>query len=379
MTAQELLVFLQRTSGKVNSNRAHLQEAIELYKGTDNEWIIDRLEASIIGLPTDFQNSHFFNIIKNSFEVLIHTVKEEKISFNGNIIQPKGIPLFGTINLTEFNAFVHTEDKTPLIVFNNGLIMFTQRMIELYCKERWLLSKGLMNEMYSDKLIRYFLDIMICFHIFKMPYGAIPFDWSDMENFDDLDIPDKIAEYLDKANNVFSELDDDYLHFEHDVTTSTYLWMVSHEYSHLLLGHLNTKTSTKRMLLFDSDLTEHCFEWQQEYDADLLGAIITMRSESGFYLSAGIYLALACLQFSTIFTPHTEKSSHPPIDSRIKTIISHLESTEDYLNNFSNIDAVLVPKFRIFQKFLSHIDDENIIFTSPIEMQKYIYKEFNWK
>lgn len=377
MTAQELLVFFQRTNGNVNNNQSHLQEAIKLYSGTDYEWIINHLESSYREMPTDFQDTFFYNIIKSSFDVLSNTLKDG-INFDGSVVSPQKIPLFGTVNSGEFNAFISATDEVPLIVFNNGLIMFTERIIELYCKERWLISKGLMSEAYREKLIKNFLDIMICYHVFDNPCGTIPFDLSDMKNFDDLSAPDKIAEYLDTSNAVITEITEEYLRFEWDVRNSTYLWMVSHEYAHMLLGHLDNSPLKKKMIIGDSELTKYCFEWNHEYEADLLAANITMQSESGFYLSTGIYLALACLQFSTIFVLSEEKRSHPPTRLRITAIISYLENCEYIINNLKNVDTVLIPKFEVFRKLIVHINNLDSAFTSLIEIQKYIYKEFDW-
>lgn len=192
MKAKDLLTSLQMAGRSFYSNKKFLYDTrkglkAEIYKG-----VIKRLEDDNKKMPTDYQDSHFYHIIEDSFNSLIRTIDENKIEFNRTTIQPEKVPLFGTADFAGYNAFVEADDE-KVIVFNNDLLKFTQHMIEIYTKEHWLYSKGLMNRHIQKLLAQNFVDTMLCFHIFSDAYATIPLALCEIDDLDNLDDPDKLS------------------------------------------------------------------------------------------------------------------------------------------------------------------------------------------
>ncbi len=139
MTPKELLTTIQLSSNHfVENNYEHLKMMRKKYSSDDNFKFTERLFDS---LPTDYQNSHFYKLIENSFQILDENIRNKNIVYGNQVIHCKPLPLFGTANFEDFNAFVTSADKSTVIVFNEGLLMFTEKLMEIYTKERWLRKK----------------------------------------------------------------------------------------------------------------------------------------------------------------------------------------------------------------------------------------------
>lgn len=373
MTAKDLLTKIQLFGENVHSNDEYL-------KGIENEQFIfnkqkvmDLIKTSYNRMPTDFQNSHFYDIIRDSFSVLKDTINSTEIKFCNRIIQPKPVPLFGTANFDGFNAFVETADNVSVIVFNEGLLKFVERLKEIYLKEHWLIVHKEITPHLRKIFTKNFVDIILSFYLFSDAYYAIPLVWCDIDNLDDLNYPDKIYEYSSPFENFF--WDDDYLQCEYEMTTSIYLWIAAHEYAHVALGHLEDAHSTSRLHLNGIDIDKINLSQQQELEADLLGAIIAMESKSSFLCAYGIYFALTCMLLSGIDKELPYENDHPIVKVRMKNIFDNINLNNDYvIGSYHNIDKIFAPKYEIFKKILYKIYIDNISFSSIDEMQEYIYK-----
>lgn len=135
MNAKELLASLQIAGRTCHSNKEFLHRTREELKSEEYKEIIKRLEESNKNMPTDYQDSHFYDIVKESFDSLVETLTNNDIEFKGTTVQPEKIPLFGTTDFKGYNAFVEADGEENIIVFNNDLLKFTQHMIEIYAKE----------------------------------------------------------------------------------------------------------------------------------------------------------------------------------------------------------------------------------------------------
>ena len=360
----------------MHSNKKFLEKTMEELSSDDYSWIYEKIEKSNNKMPTDFQDSHFYDKITQSFDILKETMLEKDIFFNGNKVYPKDIPLFGTADLKGYNAFIETEDE-PVIVFNNDLLMLTEELISLYTKEHWLISKKQMTRDFSILFTKNFIDIMLCFYWFSNAYFALPIEFCDTENLEVSPASDEVGSLSYVINKYTTN--EQYFLFYDEMKTSVYLWVAAHEYSHLLLGHIKDHSKDDRKISL-SNLDERSvhFAWQQEYDADLLGAIITMESESSIFLSCGIYFALNSIRLSHLYIVSDETSSHPPVELRINNIFEHIKSNKSYLfKNYNNIDLLILPKYKAFIQFLKYVDKKNLVFETPQEMQKYLYKKYD--
>ena len=217
MNAKELLTAIQISGKSVSDNRRDLQTYINIKNKHGNkdtfinyDYLIQELQKTSDRMPTNYQNSHFYNIIVDSFNILDETINNETISYNGKNIEIKPVPMYGTASLKGYNAFIRTDDE-PVIVFNDDLLMLTDKLIEIYTKTHWLASNDLLNDKYLDLLTRNFIDVMYCFYFESDAYNAIPLDWCEIENFDDLLSIEKIYENTFEFENLF--VNNNYLSF----------------------------------------------------------------------------------------------------------------------------------------------------------------------
>lgn len=380
MTAEQLLKSIQLSAGREHGNDEYIEKLQRESKGAKDDKIIQKLKMEYAKMPTNYQDSHFYDIIIDSFEILKDTVENENFEFEGRIIQPKSIPLFGTADLNGCNAFIATEDSDPVIVFNNDLLKFVECMLHIYSFEKWILMQGLMSESCQNLLTKNFIDMMYCYYVsdiyFSRDLTSYEFD-ADME----LHIPKKANGDLSFLKYIFC---DEHHKFHFDLKTSTYLWMASHEYSHFLLGHLESEEKNINPYYLNKiDLDEILFEWKQEHDADMLGVIIALQSCATLTPMEGAYFALKCLLLSNMHNGRTFSKTHPPINLRIKHINNYLTNHEEYrylgnsINTYKNFDMIFAKKYKAFLKFENHIKSEKINFSDIIDMQKYLYGEYN--
>lgn len=375
MTAKELLTIIQQTGKNIHSNAEFLKN-IEKNNFFDKEFINNYIKTTNEQMPTDFQNSHFYDIIKNSFVTLKDTITNASLRFKGEDISPCDVPLFGTADFKEFDAFVETSDDESVIVFNEGLIMFIQRLKEIYTIEHWLKANNKITKQMDNLLTLNFFDIMLSFHLFSNAYYAIPLIWCNAEDLNDIGYPEKIC----KLESPFDKYigNQNYMDFEFEISLSTYLWIAAHEYSHIVLGHLKDNNDISKLHLNGIEVNKIDLNQKQELDADLLGAIISLESESSHFIANGIYLVLTCLMLSYIDTNENYNIDHPPVKDRINNIFNNIETdTKYFISNYKNVAAIFSKKYQNFKELLYKIDKDNISFSSIHEMQYYIYKVYH--
>ena len=148
-----------------------------------------------------------------------------------------------------------------------------------------------------------------------------------------------------------------------------------------MLGHLNNENNLSKSLLNDNiEVEKYSFEWQEEYDADLLGAIITMESKSSFFLSTSIYFAMNCIRLGDLYNSESTNRNHPPVSSRIKNVFDYFDSNyKYYMGNNKNIDVILNPMIKRFMEFIENIQSSDLHFSELFEMQRYIYKQYRFE
>lgn len=368
MNAKELLTSLQIAGRTYHSNKALLHGLkSEKYKG-----IKKMIEESNKEMPTDYQESHYYDIIKNSFDSLSKTLNQNDIKFQGISIRPEELPLYGTADLAGYNAFVTPKGDEKVIVFNNELLRFTQRIIEIYTIEYWLTLNNLMNKHIKKILVQNFVDVMFCCHIFENSYAAIPLLYCEIDNLDDLGDLNKLYEL---QSSIYERIDfEKYFWVEDQITISVYQWIAAHEYAHVVLGHLDNGNLSK-LSLCGHDVTEINFSYQKEYDADLLGAIITLESNDSLFPAVGIFIAMSCILLSQLYDSAERSLTHPPIQDRMKKVFSFVDNNKQYLcTNYESANKIITSNFNIFKKVVAKILIEDIEFTSLLEMQEFVYK-----
>lgn len=373
MTAKELLSLIQLSGERVRSNKEYLRKIQRDLNSSEYSYIVERIGEINRRMPTDFQESLYYDMIRRIFKILETTVSEHTICFNGTPISPKPIPIFGTVASRGYNALIALSDE-PVIAFNDDLLLFTERMLHIYTIEHWLAANKLLTQEIKDILARNFIDMMVCFFCEVDLTYVLPVETCNADNwteFKEFNIPE---EMILPFSCIY---DTRYIRFEEDVETSAYLWIVAHEYAHLLLGHLDsTEKSLVSRNINDISVEETCFKWKEEFDADNLAASIVMASDDTYFKISGIYMALMCLKICGFDKETKNISTHPPVSRRFDNLMKIIESDKRYQIACKNIDTVIVPKFKEFKRFLVHIDSSDLTFSSEGEIQKYIYTKY---
>ena len=384
MTAKELLSIIQQTGKSVSKNEVNLDSIKRIISRFDNgtktidyNSIYERMKKEYDNLPTDYQNSHFYEIIKDAFETLYSVTNTKDILFKGNKIRGMSVPLYGTASLEGYNAHIFTDDES-VIVFNDELLMLTEKLVEIYTKFCWLVKIKKLSKKYAILIVKNFIDVLYCFCYYKDAYNSIPLDWCEITNFDDLNSIEKIYETDFEMETNF--VDVEYIDFFYDLGLSAYIWIASHEYAHLLLGHTENENHLNHLELNNQELQVYDFELEKEYDADLLGAILTMESEQNLHLSNGIFFALKCMELSELRNDEHFSQTHPSIRLRMNRIFDYLENEyRYYLGNYKSIDNLFNQMCKEYRIFLKHLKDNDLKFNGLFELQKYLYKQYEVK
>lgn len=381
MTAKELLSIIQQSGKTVRRNSDDLEIIRKITshyenesKSVNNNLIYLKMKKNYDSLPTDYQYSNFYGIIKDAFESLYSVISNKDIIFLGNRIEHISMPLYGTASLDGYNAHIFTDDE-PVIVFNDELLMLTEKLVEIYTKFCWLVKIKKLSRKYAVLIVKNFIDVLYCFCNYKDAYNSIPLDWCEISNFDDLNSIEKIYDIDFEMETNFDDVE--YKNFYYELGLSAYMWIASHEYAHLLLGHTKSENHFNHLELNNQDLQEYNFEIEKEYDADLLGAILTMESEQTLHLSNGIFFALKCMELSELRNTEHFVQTHPSTRLRMKRIFEYLENDyRYYLGNYKNIDDVFSLMCKEYKKFVKHLKDNNLKFDGLFELQKYLYEQY---
>lgn len=370
MDAKELLKSIQLLGKNVKSNEYYLQKIIRESKNSKYNFLIDKIKETNSKLPTDYQESHFYSIIEDSFSILEEIINLNNIQFHGQKIELKALPVYGTVDWDSYNAFVKITNNNPIIVFNNGLLKFTDRIIKLIVEEIYLKYKNILDHRYQELFTKHFIDIMLCYHLYCDAYRAIPIEWCGISDFNDLDDMDKVLEFVNSEPVLYDET---YTAYNIDLENATYLWIAAHEYSHIILNHTES-ANLVHTTIGSIAAQKMYFNWNQEYEADLLGAVLTMQNDKCYYSANGIYLALNCILLSDYNNLYGSES-HPPIKRRIERILDYLNKSGFKLTNYKSIDAILTPKFVEYKRFMKTFDYNNFN-QNLFDIQRYLYKEY---
>ena len=130
MTAKELLSLIQLSGERVRSNEEYLRRIQRELSANEYSYIIERIGETNRRMPTDFQDSHYYDMISGIFQILETTVSEHTILFKGIPINTKPIPIFGTVASRGYNALITPSDE-PVIAFNDDLLIFTERILHI--------------------------------------------------------------------------------------------------------------------------------------------------------------------------------------------------------------------------------------------------------
>jgi hypothetical protein len=258
-------------------------------------------------IPTQYENPIYYKEITYCFNYLRDIIKIYNIK---NISDE--MPLYGTLNLNFFSASIRKIKIEPIIVFSNTSITFCEYISRVIAKmlgssELLSIQQVSKNVIQNPLIIQCFLDI-----VYSYLNGTIAKSQSYLKL--------KLTE-----NEQYS-----FILIRNYMLT----YIVAHEYSHLLLGHLEDNKIVS-LNVCDEKINFISNSWAQEFDADMNAWKILMHDKSDINrIIMGITLCfdvLCCLEeLEKASYPENEVSiwgTHPPARERAYVIKTEMSKT----------------------------------------------------
>ena len=351
-----------------------------------------------------YENPFMYNVAQSIFENIeafcksnpeIYTtrnIKEEDDDENDDDdervkeeVTFKDIPVWGTLDMEEFSAFVCTEDNAEnIILISSGMFLFAHLLSKVISQAFPIIYKNgeavgistdykkAIKRIKKNKIISVrFIDLMLSYLLTDSAQEAKQYL-----------IPEK---YYNTIAGIFTEA------FE--------TFVLAHEYSHHNLGHLENKAENNKITLEDIHL-KHVDNFIDEVNADSLGAVITigvMGERHGIDRAlplVGILLAMNTLKIferlkeSDFNIDFNIKDSTMPSSPELpssnfrKRFLFHSEGVIGSLNNLElleHVDKVFNELFQEFRKFITktkkkHFGNENVDFYTLQTLLYEIYE-----
>ena len=230
------------------------------------------------------------------------------------------MPLFGTVEFDMFYAQIRcpNSDMPPIILFYSGIIQFAHNITNVltkafpiqvldeekitFCMEPQKIKECINNNKWIEKR---FTDIVLSIFF----YG----------NVDMCDVSQPENDYL-------------YRKFSNALADSFLTFIVAHECAHYYLGHLG-KDAIKGIVTVGKVQYENLVpDWEQEFDADYIGALLTIpilmeRKMDIQIILGGIYVAMWILSIieSLQIKRGQGETTHPPAKDRLLRIKTKLQ------------------------------------------------------
>ncbi len=277
-------------------------------------------------MPTKYQDIDGYSILTKLFQTIETTAKHLSLTITSQ-------PIIGTAYSKEYNAFaakVPTTDE-HLIVFEGELFILANQLAKI-------VAQCLPDFKISDESVSFsFKTDRIKNHI--LTNKILQQRFADLvENGIRKEQATKMKQYY---------LQEPYGRLQWELLNSLELFVVGHEYGHIVLGHL-ANSSTFKCIIKQKEVEKISPSWTMEYEADLMGVTLlinTMNQESMApfcYCGAELFFTFLDLvdRVISFFDNGKEERSEgsqshpPPLERRerirlaLKTLLhpSHLES-----------------------------------------------------
>jgi len=385
MSAVELLEYIQLEYLKLNgSNVSSMSDVASLMKDflkvilgkndvtEEYLYIVDKYKDVV--LPTKYQDPITYYMLLD----IVKGIDEIKDAvLEGFPSSNTKIPLFGTVNFHVFSAEICTTKCTDkLIIISGGLFTYANLISKVVAQTFPIIGDGEFSTDINKILqhvqntpnikLRYFDLMMACLFTNKAPKARQYFINMNLNN---------LVEVIRHSFEVF---------------------IVAHEYAHSLLGHLDDKNinNTVPIETFDDlDVKQIFHNWEDEIQADLLGAALTLgvmnkKGYDSFLAMIGIIVCTNSFeQFDLInaLRSKNEKdlsTTHPPGTLRQSVLIEYFFYESD-VKLFPIINSILNnlwSEFVDFHNWLKGKIEEvyNVdIYNMPFrEIQNILYEIF---
>ena len=188
-----------------------------------------------IDLPTKYESAYYYDYLKKSLDLLCN--ESNSIYINGKTLNYDK-PVIGSVNFHHFDARALNENGVKLILISRSIIHFMCTLSSLVAQFYLNLKTNKSNR----ELDRYFVDLACSYYLFRE--GTKDTKYWRINTIEGINIASSLV-------------------------ITSYLFIVAHEYAHLLLEH--NKSSVQDV------------PFQKEMEADFLGGMLSMRVIYGQY------------------------------------------------------------------------------------------------
>lgn len=336
-------------------NEGLLENILKQFLQTDDvSHVLPKIEEELSGivLNTKYQDPYSYSILYHIVQD-IEAIKGEV--FEGMDLNIK-MPCFGTVDFNMFSAEICSpacDDK--LIIISDGLLAFANLISKVVVQMLPIKAADKAQHFSTRKE-----DILA--HIESTPEVKL--------RFFDLMLACLVTGEPPQARQYFPPL-----HlgaFLHMVRTSFETFVVAHEYSHSVLGHLDDKNihlSANLESIDEAELKQIFHHWNDEIHADLYGAGLTLAimRKKGFDLYTSMLGVIVCTssfdlfdQIESLRSGNTDEihvsKTHPPGFLRKKMLLQQYFDGSN-VELFETIDQVLEHLWKDFLPFFQKLKD----------------------
>ena len=308
-------------------------------------------------LLTEYENTYCNWILNDILNILYEARKHIKCDDEGVSLDFE-LPIIGSVNFGFYDARAVNDDGAKVVLISRSLLTFTACLATIVAQSSLNQSHGLSNEYINQ----YFVDISTAFHLFYPYLGRVFY----RERERDVANISKRCPITDWTACLMGE----------QLSVTSHLFVVAHEYSHLILNHPFKKISV-----------EKCREDEQEADelAGLLcGIIISILKKDKYPFSfIGLAFAVRTLDLiHDIMSIFREKKWDPNVDiyplNRTSVVADVMQRFKVYDKN-----TIEITKFMLYDINRLWLENENQIKyfinkyengLSYEEIQKLIYE-----
>lgn len=366
MKAIDMLNKLQKAYNQKNTFSTEdldgIKKILKGMSGENCEKIMKKYEQRNNSLLTQYEDFHLTGLMDQSYEELRNLVFNRKINVHGDAMDySKQFPIYGTIHSHDFGANIIPCDDVPLIVFNEGLLHFTNRILSILNFENLYHHKLTPTE--KSNLTKEFIDIMIWFHFDGDPYYA---------QHSGLDSPIEDMKLAEDLREIKADVHQDIMWL---ITTGVYFFFVAHEYAHTLLVPL-CETKFLNATINDTNVEILAKNWEEEIKADKIAFILSKETTNIEYGISSLFATI--IMYLSHIHELEGANSHPPFEMRIDNIVKLCKHYR-YKINYNKINTIINPKIDAYIKFLIYIKNRGLhinSINSICKIQKILYEEY---
>ena len=366
MNAKETLIRLQKLHYNKPLRSKEEQAMLETIKkgvlGENYEEIMLKYEERQKSLLTPYEDFHLVGLMEQGYEELRELVNKKKINVNGRALDyANQFPIYGTIQSSDFQACVIPCDDVPLIIFNEGLLHFANRMLSVLNFENMYYYRLTTEQ--RIKLTKEFIDVMIWFHFDGEPYYA---ENSGLDSpIIDLEVEEELRQCKYEIHEIFMRL----------TTIGVFFFFVAHEYAHTILEPLS-ETRFLNKVINKVEVKTLASSWKEELRADAAAFILSKETGNTEYGISSLW-ATVIMYFSHIHDLE-EEGSHPPFIMRIENIDEMCKRNKCVID-YEKFNKIVNSKIKAYTEFLEYIDNKGMKMKDRndiVEIQKILYNEF---